>query len=699
MNKQTDARSAGLSWIRSVLAFRHTNPVARFVSSLVAFAIASLLVVGSGAAYADDTTPTDTSTSVVDSTGTDGSTDPAADASGDTSTPAADPSDAPADPPADTTSTDPAPDPTGTPSGKYSSTNTLTKLATVTPAVVGNAACQTSGNTMVGGFEIDGDPCDDEGGIDFLGGPGASVDDGYGDSTWFTQGSSENDNPATWTLTGSANTGKADIGTAWAWSHVWQNPNNVNDPTNGHVFGYFGFTNDSTKGGTQDYSLEYNQADPVNGKPVRTPGDLLFHFFANGSAPLAYEASYIYRLDSDPLWTNKCVESGNLNAGWCPFTLPAAAFTSATSTSGEYVEGAIDITAMFGEGNCSGTFGTTFLRSAPGAFFTSELKDYVAPLGVTTPSTCGKLVIKKTDADTGAAVGGAVFAIHGDPRPGGDSTKTYCVYDGPDATKPTKPAGCDIYVADGTADGTITIDPVEPDSYTVDRAVPPPGHLLNPEPTPGNSQTVTVGESETKTLTFTNHRIWKGLTASKTASPTYRAQYAWSINKEISPDGITGWTTDTTAGAPLVKKVTAGSPDTLFYRVTVTEGARSTSLYKVGGTITVNNPSDNVGSMDAVVTDTLPGATCLVDGGASKSINVAKGGSVDVPYVCSFAGTPTAGQLAGTNTGKVEWDRSTYPQVVGDLTDVGGSTRKVEPTAAYDFANRVRHRGRQETSR
>ena len=33
------------------------------------------------------------------------------------------------------------------------------------------------------------------------------------------------------------------------------------------------------------------------------------------------------------------------------------------------------------------------------------------------------------------------------------------------------------------------------------------------------------------------------------------------------------------------------------------------------------------------------------------------------------------------------WDRSSYPQVVGDLTDVGGTTRHVDPTAAYDFAN------------
>jgi uncharacterized repeat protein (TIGR01451 family)/LPXTG-motif cell wall-anchored protein len=40
--------STGFGWVRSLVAFRHSNPVGRMVSSLVAFAIAALLVVGTG---------------------------------------------------------------------------------------------------------------------------------------------------------------------------------------------------------------------------------------------------------------------------------------------------------------------------------------------------------------------------------------------------------------------------------------------------------------------------------------------------------------------------------------------------------------------------------------------------------------------------------------------------------------------------
>lgn len=63
MNMQTtSAGPTGLGLIRSLVAFRHRNPAARLVSTVLAFAIATLLVVGSGTAYADDTTPADTPT-------------------------------------------------------------------------------------------------------------------------------------------------------------------------------------------------------------------------------------------------------------------------------------------------------------------------------------------------------------------------------------------------------------------------------------------------------------------------------------------------------------------------------------------------------------------------------------------------------------------------------------------------------------
>jgi hypothetical protein len=240
MKKHITAGPTGLTRIRSLVAFRHHNPVARFVSTLLAFAIAMLLAVGPSAAYADGTAPseptaTDTSapadttsadTSTTDTTGTDTSTSPDT-----TTTP--DPS----------TTTDPAPSTTASSTGSSSTLSKTLRNVVVTPSLVGNAACQIGGNTMVGGFEIDGDPCDDEGGIDFNNGPGDSVDDPFQSKTdsSFTGGSSENQDPSMWALNGPQPTGKADIGTVWGYSAS----------VNGTVYAYFGFTNDSTSGGTE----------------------------------------------------------------------------------------------------------------------------------------------------------------------------------------------------------------------------------------------------------------------------------------------------------------------------------------------------------------------------------------------------------------------------------------------------------------
>jgi LPXTG-motif cell wall-anchored protein len=699
MKKHTTAAGpTGMRRLRSLVAFRHHSPAARLLSTLVAFAIAMLLVASTSPAQADDTAPAPADTTVSTDapapdpgTSTDAPADTPSDPPADTGGAATDaPSDAPAADSstvgastdasgADSASSAPSADATKSKSGPMQTT--LKKLAAPTPNLVGNAGCVNGSNTMVGGFEIDGDPCDDEGGIDFNGGPGATTDDGYGDDgNWFTQGSSENDDPATWTLTGNSNTGKADIGTAWAWSHVWHAPA-PGDPTDGHVFAYFGFTNDSTAGGTQDYSLEYNQADPVNGKPVRTPGDLLFHFFANGNVALTYEASYIYTDGADTSWDDAtCVESGNLGAGWCPFALDPADFVSAASPSGEYVEGSIDITNLFGEGNCSGTFGTTFLRSAPGSFFTSELKDYVAPLGVTTPSTCGTLQLEKKDIDTGDFVGGGIYKIDGDPRPGANPADTLCYYDGtqsaldailadasddPDVAAIVA-AECDEIIADGTADGQVDVGEVEPGTYTVTEIVPPPGYLLNPEPNPGNSQTVTIGDGDDKTVTFLNHKKWEPLDVTKTADGTFGAQYHWAVNKEIAPAADGPWSDGTDPQNPLLKNVEAGGNTSLYYKVVVTEESVDTSSYVVTGTIHVANPND--AAVDATISESLTGCT-LDSNDAAFPVNVSvPAGGADYDYTCALGNGPVD---PGTNTATVTWDKSTYPQTTDDIGAAG----------------------------
>ncbi|MCX6397892.1 MAG: LPXTG cell wall anchor domain-containing protein [Propionibacteriales bacterium] len=536
----------------------------------------------------------------------------------------------------------------------------LSKI-TASPAAAALAVACTGGpGVPVGGFEIDGNTCAQAPVNKDWSNTGSSVEDGFDDVTGFTQGASENDPPTSWTVGGSPN-GKSDIGTAWAYSQV----------SGGQVYGFFGLTNDSTSGGTSQFDLEYNQLNPVvNGGgyavPNRSPGDLLFRFSSTGSDPIVFTDAKKYTLVSSPAWSNgSCFSTtANNTAGWCTIPIPPAAFAQQTNADGTFFEGAINISLFFGNGTCSGTFGTTSIRSVTGnAFATSALEDYVTPLGVNTPSTCGKIVINKQDL-AGKSVGGATFSVSPNPDPTLANGTPYSITDNDSKDK-------------DPANGVIEISPVDPnESYTVTETSPPPGYLLPAQTSQGPTL---VGPSQTVTFTFNDPKQFQALTATKTANPTYTAQYAWSIVKEVSPNGQDGWVDDAiTKNVPANGNLTLAS---LFYRVKVTEGARTTTNYKVSGNISVTNP--NTSAVTADISDSLPGATCLVAGSATHTVAVPASSTVPYAYVCSFAGVPTLAQLTGTNTASVSWDKSDYPQVQGDVNAAGSYS--ISPTAGYAF--------------
>jgi len=532
----------------------------------------------------------------------------------------------------------------------------LALQALAVPCIPGTA-------TVVGGFEIDGDTCTEGVGNQDWETTGLHVSDGFADDTGFTGGTSENDDPLDWDIGGSPN-GKTDVDDFWAYSKA----------VNNTVYGYFGLTNDSTSGGTSQYDLEYNQlaAQDNNGFPVpnRSEGDLLFRFSSTGSDPIDFtDAKKYVNQDSADWDDNDCFETDAVG-GWCTIPIPANVFTQQVNANGTFFEGAIDIGLFFGNGNCSGQFGVVSVRSVTGnAFATSALKDYVEPLAVNTPSTCGSIVINKFDAGNNP-VGGAHFRISPNPAPGVQNPDYLDVVDG------------GLNDADATADGTVTINPAEAGQYTVEETQAPPGYLLPDDV--DQVLTLDPGAGESVTFEFHDPKQWEALTATKTANPTYTANYAWSIAKEISADGQDPWVTDSSLLTPLLKNVLPnGDPTnaTLSYRVKVTDGARTTSNYAVSGNITVTNPNDEAVTAD--ISDSLPGATCLVAGEATHTVSVPADSSPDYPYVCTFAGTPTDDQLSDTNSATVAWDKSDYPQNEADQTADGDYTTPA--TAPYAF--------------
>ena len=729
MKKQTtNAGSTGISRLRSLLSFRHHNPVARLVSLLAALAMAALLVGSSGAAYAgNDKSANAHASSPAASDDATAEQTPAAE---ETAAPAAEQStasnastgdagaksDAAAGESSAGTSSDgaatQATESASSESGSAATTSeaatpqlapALQKLATPLAAAVDvDVPCGDSdADVLVGGFEIDGDLCVNNGGIDWdsvnFGQSNADfVVDGFDDDTSFTQGDSENNDPSTWHIDGPTPNGKTDIGTAYAFSHT------VGDD----VFGYFAFTNSSTSGGTQQYDVEYNQNEATvnaNGATVvvREPGDLLFRFSSTGNDPLIFDQALIYTLQSSPDWSNEtcfAVIGSSPAGGWCEMDIPEGAFVADSSDDGLFQEGSIEITAFFDEGTCTGVFGTTQIRSVTGnSFETSALKDYVFPLDVTTPSNCGSLRIEKRDADTNALVGGAIFSIDGDPRPGANPDDVLCIYDGTQAAlddiiadaaddpdvEALLAAECDDVIADGNSDGVITIPEAEAGSYVVTELVAPPGYLLDPT---DNSQTVEVGEAGTETanvtVTFENHKKWLPLDISKTAAGTVNVRYLWGIEKMIAASAAGPWSNGTTAGAPLIKTVPAGGDTRLYYQVVVTEEGIQRTDYMVTGTITVHNPND--AAVTATIHEAL--ANCSIDGGVVGQ-DVTRAVAPDVGdvgtvynYTCALgdnlANVPTA------NTASVVWDRSDYPQTVDDI---GASGNYLTETDAVGF--------------
>jgi LPXTG-motif cell wall-anchored protein len=668
---QTQNRPAG---------FRHNTRAARVTSSLSAAAIAALLVLGSGAAYGDDTgsDPTAPSTSAP--------ADPATDAPAAVATDT--PSAAPTDPPStDAPATDsPAPagsattdsssgsggsstgsgDHAGSGGASTTSTSSGTKtfhssLAKLISAPIINALTINClpGSPEVGGFEIDGDTCV-ESGQDWDN-TGASVVDGLGDSTTFHGGTSEGDDPAGWALGGPAPNGKTDIETAWAYSKA----------INSTVYGYFGISNDSTSGGTSQYDVEYNQLDPVGGMPNREPGDLLFRFNSTGNAAISFTDAKKWLLKTDPAWGAGC-QAITTTAGWCTIPIPANAFAQQVNSDGTFFEGAINIGLFFGNGTCSGDFGSVDIRSVTGnSFYSSSLKDYVTPLSVDTPSTCGKIIINKKD-ENGTPIAGATFSISPNPVPGGNPQAAFSVTDNDSNDQ-------------NPADGVIEVSPVTPNvDYTVTETAAPTGYLLD-DPSGTSTNPQHVGPSGTITFNFVDHKKWLPLTLSKTATPTYHASYGWQLVKEIAASPNGPWFADTTANAPLIKKVAEGAANagTLYYRATVTEGAPTTSDYLVSGTLHVGNP--NSASVTATLGDSLPGGTCAIAGNASPYTVAVPAGGADYAYVCDLGDTPAPANITGnqTNTATVGWDKSTYPQTVADVTDAGSFS--VNATAGYAF--------------
>lgn len=190
--------------------------------------------------------------------------------------------------------------------------------------------------------------------------------------------------------------------------------------------------------GSAHMDFEFNQSTTpsANGvTPVRTAGDLLIDYdFGGSGVPVLAKHTWITSgsaanceaSNSLPCW-DKAVDLGafaeaqvnsapvvDTNPPGAPRTLDGNTKNGINSTFGE---AGINLTGagIFPPGVCE-NFGSATLKSrSSGNSFSSELKDFIAPVPVNI-SNCGTVNIHKQD-DAGAPLQGAVFTLFKDNAP------------------------------------------------------------------------------------------------------------------------------------------------------------------------------------------------------------------------------------------------------------------------------------------
>ncbi len=213
------------------------------------------------------------------------------------------------------------------------------------------------------------------------------MDNSYG-------GGSKEDDPCPGVGTGSIPNNKSDLKTFGVYQEPGGSPG---DPGFLHLF----WTRVQDPTGTTLMDFEFNQAKTTCGNgvnPVRTAGDILLEYrIEQGGAQATIKA----REWSGSAWgTAQDLTAVNAATG----TINSSAIAAGNSdglgalSARTFGEASIDLSWIFDEGKCT-SFGSAMVKSRSSDAFTSQLKDFIAPVPINL-TNCGKVIIRKeTDPD------------------------------------------------------------------------------------------------------------------------------------------------------------------------------------------------------------------------------------------------------------------------------------------------------------
>ena len=314
--------------------------------------------------------------------------------------------------------------------------------------------------------------------------------------------------------------------------------------------------------GTDYFYLELNRDPNVTqggmSVPDRSVGDVRFTLHEQGGDTI--ELLEISLWDGDN-WVPQGINGGafvgevndegpvDLPTGW-----NSPAEKKATDNfipEEQFLETYFNLTELIDlEPDCPPAFGTLNFRTTTGETGNdtgNNLKDFISPIPLDAPSTCGSLSIFKEDAD-GEPLGGAIFEIDPNPLPdgvAGSNLATLKIYDDSDDNtdvEVTPEVAVNTNYDDPTdAAGEITLTEIEPGTYTVRELAAPEGYLMVDDEKTLVVPSEGTAEERFGSVTFVNtkgsvlfHKTYGGSNADLPEGATFR------VTRET--DGVPGFT-------------------------------------------------------------------------------------------------------------------------------------------------------------
>lgn len=477
----------------------------------------------------------------------------------------------------------------------------LLTMATVVSLIVITGA---SGNLANSSFEgNDGNlVVNTAGNTDWTNAPNLSVGQdlpsGTSDNS-FGQGAKENDVDTT-VVAGSIPNSKADLARFAVAGEV----------INGQTFMYIAWSREN-QSGTVNFDFELNaapQPDLTTPGPktlVRTVNDVLINYAFQGGSNSPTLTKYT--------WNGSDWGTGAAISGACSEGLTNAAtvsenlggLTAVNRPAQQFGEAAINLTcAGIVQQNACETFGSVYVKSRSSTSFTSEIKDFIAPVTFKA-SNCGKLTIIK---HTSPANLNQNFSY---TSTGGLTPSTFTLND--------------------SATDTIVFDNLQPKTYTVTEGADPTGFAFDSLTCVGAGGSVSgkvataviVGGSDI-TCTYVNKQQLGAIKVTKVSTKTGNPPLAGAQFSVTGPGGFSQTLTTGADGTACVDGLVFGA-----YTVTETKAPAGYNLDDTAGhTVNVNVNTTCSGSpqgigasfKDTPLTDVTVEAKSQVAGGTKSTI-------------------------------------------------------------------------------